>query len=131
MSDAFHKLTLETHKLKWEDDLPFSLDSNDIFFQDDALDEIEHVFLEPNLIHNRILEDTNLVIGEIGFGFGLNFLSTCKYWVKNSNNGLLTFFSIDHKVPTKTEIKRLFKKFEILSDLEDEFLNLSIRSIKG
>ena len=25
------------------------------------------------------------------------------------------------KVPTKTEIKRLFKKFEILSDLEDEF----------
>ena len=121
MSDAFHKLTLETHKLKWEDDLPFSLDSNDIFFQDDALDEIEHVFLEPNLIHNRILEDTNLVIGEIGFGFGLNFLSTCKSWVKNSNNGLLTFFSIDHKVPTKTEIKRLFKKFEILSDLEDEF----------
>ena len=121
MSDAFHKLTLETHKLKWEDDLPFSLDSNDIFFQDDALDEIEHVFLEPNLILERILEDTNLVIGEIGFGFGLNFLSTCKSWVKNSNNGLLTFCSIDHKVPTKTEIKRLFKKFAILSDLEDEF----------
>ena len=121
MSDAYHKLTLETHKLKWEDDLPFSLDSNDIFFQDDALDEIEHVFLEPNLILNRILEDTNLVIGEIGYGFGLNFLSTCKSWVKNSNNGLLTFLSIDHKVPTKTEIKRLFKKFEILSDLEDEF----------
>ena len=121
MSDAYHKLTLETHKLKWEDDLPFSLDSNDIFFQDDALDEIEHVFLEPNLILNRILEDTNLVIGEIGFGFGLNFLSTCKSWVKNSNNGLMTFFSIDHKVPTKTEIKRLFKKFEILRDLEDEF----------
>ena len=110
MSDAYHKLTLETHKLKWEDDLPFSLDSNDIFFQDDALDEIEHVFLKPNLILERILEDTNLVIGEIGFGFGLNFLSTCKSWVKNSNNGLLTFFSIDHKVPTKTEIKRLFKK---------------------
>jgi tRNA 5-methylaminomethyl-2-thiouridine biosynthesis bifunctional protein len=121
VSDAYHKLTLETHKLKWEDDLPFSLDSNDIFFQDDALDEIEHVFLKPNLILERILEDTNLVIGEIGFGFGLNFLSTCKSWVKNSNNGLLTFFSIDHKVPTKTEIKRLFKKFEILRDLEDEF----------
>ena len=121
MSDAYHKLTLETHKLKWEDDLPFSLDSNDIFFQDDALDEIEHVFLEPNLILNRISEDTNLAIGEVGFGFGLNFLSTCKSWVKNSNNGLLTFFSIDHKVPTKIEIKRLFKKFEILSDLEDEF----------
>ena len=121
MSDAFHKLTLETHKLKWENDLPFSLDSNDIFFQDDALDEIEHVFLEPNLILERISEDTNLVIGEIGFGFGLNFLSTCKSWLKNSNNGLLTFFSIDHKVPTKNEIKRLFKKFEVLRDLEDEF----------
>ena len=121
MSDAFHKLTLETHKLKWENDLPFSLDSNDIFFQDDALDEIEHVFLEPNLILERISEGTNLVIGEIGFGFGLNFLSTCKSWLKNSNNGLLTFFSIDHKVPTKNEIKRLFKKFEVLRDLEDEF----------
>ena len=121
MSDAFHKLTLETHKLKWENDLPFSLDSNDIFFQDDALDEIEHVFLEPNLILERISEDTNLVIGEIGFGFGLNFLSTCKSWLKNSNNGLLTFFSIDHKVPTKNEMKRLFKRFEVLRDLEDEF----------
>ena len=63
MSDAYHKLILETHKLKWEDDLPFSLDSNDIFFQDDALDEIEHVFIKPNLILERILEDTNLVIG--------------------------------------------------------------------
>ena len=121
VSDAFHKLTLETHQLKWENDLPFSLDSNDIFFQVDALDEIEHVFIEPNLILQRASKDTNLVIGEIGFGFGLNFLSTCKSWLKNSNNGLLTFISIDHKVPTQTEIKRLFKKFKILKDLEDEF----------
>ena len=78
VSDAFHKLTLETHQLKWENDLPFSLDSNDIFFQVDALDEIEHVFIKPNLILQRALKDTNLVIGEIGFGFGLNFLSTSK-----------------------------------------------------
>ena len=61
VSDAFHKLTLETHQLKWENDLPFSLDSNDIFFQDDALDEIAHVFLEPNLILNKKTNDGIIV----------------------------------------------------------------------
>mgnify|MGYP006265340359 CR=1 FL=1 len=82
MSDAFHKLTLETHQLKWENDLPFSLESNDIFFQVDALDEIEHVFIEPNLILQRASKDTNLVIGEIGFGFGLNFFQPVNLGLK-------------------------------------------------
>ena len=53
MSDAFKKLTLENHQLQWKDELPFSLDANDIFFQDEALNEIEHVFIKPNKIKHR------------------------------------------------------------------------------
>ena len=110
MSDAFKKLTLENHQLQWKDELPFSLDANDIFFQDEALNEIEHVFIKPNKIKHRSSVEKNLIVGEIGFGFGLNFLSTCQTWIQNSNEGLLTYLSIDHKIASHDEIKKLFKK---------------------
>ena len=123
MSDAFKKLTLENHQLQWKDELPFSLDANDIFFQDEALNEIEHVFIKPNEIKHRSSVEKNLIVGEIGFGFGLNFLSTCQTWIQNSNEGLLTYLSIDHKVASHDEIKKLFKKFNELSDLELTFFD--------
>jgi len=123
MSDAFKKLSLESHQLQWKDELPFSLDANDIFFQDEALNEIEHVFIKPNEIKHRSSVEKNLIVGEIGFGFGLNFLSTCQTWIQNSNEGLLTYFSIDHKVASHDEIKKLFKKFNELSDLELTFFD--------
>ena len=78
MSDAFKKLSLESHQLQWKDELPFSLDANDIFFQDEALNEIELVFIKPNKIKHRSSVEKNLIVGEIGFGLGLNFLSTCQ-----------------------------------------------------
>ena len=123
MSEAFKKLSLESHQLQWKDELPFSLDANDIFFQDEALNEIEHVFIKPNEIKHRSSVEKNLIVGEIGFGFGLNFLSTCQTWIQNSNEGLLTYFSIDHKVASHDEIKKLFKKFNELSDLELTFFD--------
>lgn len=123
MSDAFKKLSLESHQLQWKDELPFSLDANDIFFQDEALNEIEHVFIKPNEIKHRSSVEKNLIVGEIGFGFGLNFLSTCQTWIQNSNEGLLTYLSIDHKVASHDEIKKLFKKFNELSDLELTFFD--------
>ena len=123
MSDAFKKLTLENHQLQWKDELPFSLDANDIFFQDEALNEIEHVFIKPNEIKHRSSVEKNLIVGEIGFGFGLNFLSTCQTWIQNSNEGLLTYLSIDHKIASHDEIKKLFKKFNELKDLEMTFFD--------
>ena len=123
MSDAFKKLTLENHQLQWKDELPFSLDANDIFFQDEALNEIEHVFIKPNEIKHRSSVEKNLIVGEIGFGFGLNFLSTCQTWIQNSNEGLLTYLSIDHKTASHDEIKKLFKKFNELNDLEMTFFD--------
>ena len=123
MSDAFKKLALESHQLQWKDELPFSLDANDIFFQDEALNEIEHVFIKPNEIKHRSSVEKNLIVGEIGFGFGLNFLSTCQTWIQNSNEGLLTYLSIDHKIASHDEIKKLFKKFNELKDLEMTFFD--------
>ena len=123
MSDAFKKLTLESHQLQWKDELPFSLDANDIFFQDEALNEIEHVFIKPNEIKHRSSVEKNLIVGEIGFGFGLNFLSTCQTWIQNSNEGLLTYLSIDHKIASHDEIKKLFKKFNKLNDLKMTFFD--------
>lgn len=123
MSDAFKKLTLESHQLQWKDELPFSLDANDIFFQNDGLNEIEHVFIKPNEIKHRSSVEKNLIVGEIGFGFGLNFLSTCQTWIQNSNEGLLTYLSIDHKIASHDEIKKLFKKFNKLNDLEMTFFD--------
>ena len=63
------------------------------------IDECEHVFIDGNNLKNRFRDlspNSNFSIGEIGFGIGLNFLITCKAWLKyTEHNQVLEFYSFD------------------------------------
>ena len=109
----------------WKDNLPFSDKYQDIFFQDDAVAEINDVFINPNQLINRIQNDSRLHVGELGFGFGLNFFVTLKIWITNNKNSRihnLEYLTIDQAFPSKEQILKTIENFSELQDVCNIFL---------
>ena len=77
-------------EVNWKDGFPYSAEYQDRFFQDNAIEEIENIFIEPNKILERIKNGSHIHIGELGFGFGLNFFVTANFWLKNNPKVLNT-----------------------------------------
>jgi len=67
-----------TARLDWQDGQPYSTRYEDVYFsRDSGLDETRHVFLHHNALPDRFAAlpaGGRFVIGETGFGTGLNFL---------------------------------------------------------
>ena len=109
----------------WKDSLPYSNAYQDRFFQDDAVSEITNIFIEPNQLLARIKNDSQIHIGELGFGFGLNFLATAKFWLennKNLNSHILEYLAIDEALPTKAQILKIVDNFPELQEICNIFL---------
>ena len=106
--------------ISWKDGLPFSNIYKDRFFQDDAISEITNIFIEPNQLLERIKHDAQIRIGELGFGFGLNFLVTAKFWCennKNLNSHILEYIAIYEALPTKAQILKIIENFPELDEI--------------
>jgi len=87
-------------RLSWnENQQPFAVDFGDGYFsRENGLAETQHVFLEGNQLPKRwaSLPEKQFVIGETGFGTGLNFLSAWKLWRNIAPaNAQLTFISAE------------------------------------
>ncbi|MBD63537.1 MAG: hypothetical protein CMD68_05580 [Gammaproteobacteria bacterium] len=109
----------------WNDDFPVSIDYEDKYFQKNAILEIENVFIEPNYLNEKIQNGSKIHIGELGFGFGLNFFVTANYWKKNSkssNIDNLEYLSIDEAMPSKDQIERVIQNFPELKDICNSFM---------
>ena len=108
----------------WKDSLPHSNVYQDRFFQDDAVSEITNIFIEPNQLLSRIKNGSQIHIGELGFGFGLNFLVTAKFWLenKNLNSHILEYLAIDEALPTKAQILKIVDNFPELQKICNIFL---------
>lgn len=75
--------SIDNARIEWgEDGLPRSVDFGDVYFsRHDPMAETRHVFLEGNQLPSRFpLAHSPFVIAELGFGSGLNFLSTWQLW---------------------------------------------------
>ena len=110
----------------WKDSLPYSSAYQDRFFQDDAISEITNIFIEPNQLLERIKNGTSVHIGELGFGFGINFLVTAKFWLENNKNSdslNLEYLAIDEALPTKAQILKIINNFPELKEVSNIFLN--------
>tara|TARA_Y100001936_G_scaffold92285_2_gene90820 strand:+ start:1990 stop:3816 length:1827 start_codon:yes stop_codon:yes gene_type:complete len=111
--------------IKWKNGLPYSNEYQDRFFQDDAISEITNIFIEPNQLLYRIKNGSRIHIGELGFGFGINFFVTAKYWFenkKNFNSHNLEYLAIDESLPTKEQILRIIENFPQLEEICQLFL---------
>ena len=75
---------MSTAMIDWQDGQPFSSEYGDVYFsRDSGIDETRYVFLQQNYLRERwqaLKPAENFVIGETGFGTGLNFLCAWQLW---------------------------------------------------
>ena len=76
-----------------------------------AVAECNHVFIKGNNLNERfenLGENSKFYIGEIGFGIGINFLTTCKSWLNHAKqNQVLEFYSFDKYLFRLSDFKKL------------------------
>ncbi len=85
----------QTHPLEWRDGcVPVSARFDDPFYSlDDGLAETRHVFLGGNDLHTRFCPGFH--VAELGFGTGLNFLTTLAAFRQSGTPGILRFTSFE------------------------------------
>lgn len=105
----------------------YSEQFQDIYYSvDDGLQESRHVFVEPNEIRQRSASLPVLKVGELGFGTGLNFLSTWQAWkeaVGTRADRRLVFYSFEKYPLSREDVDRTFLMWPELEPMRKEFVN--------
>lgn len=105
---------------------PVSRRFNDVYFsRESGIDESRYVFIEQNQLTQRwrtFDPEGTFLIGETGFGTGLNFLTTWAHWnrFKPGPHARLHFFSVEKYPLTKYELANalaLWPELESLSSV--------------
>jgi tRNA U34 5-methylaminomethyl-2-thiouridine-forming methyltransferase MnmC len=111
MTDPVHEVPhpSASQPLEWRDgDMPYSQVFGDHFYcQTDGRLECGHVFMDGNGLPARWQGRDNFLIGELGFGTGLNFCETWRQWKLHRTAGTkLHFMSFELYPMRATDIDR-------------------------
>lgn len=122
--------------LSWkENQTPVSEQFGDIYFSpENGLEETKHVFIEGNNLTQRWSDPklrTSFSILELGFGTGLNFLTTWKEYSEHKNRFRLHYISIEKFPLNKDEISKALSVFPELQKIQEEFLSSYENLIPG
>ncbi|MBC8996201.1 bifunctional tRNA (5-methylaminomethyl-2-thiouridine)(34)-methyltransferase MnmD/FAD-dependent 5-carboxymethylaminomethyl-2-thiouridine(34) oxidoreductase MnmC [Pseudomonas sp. N40(2020)] len=115
-------------QLDWDDQgRPRSRVFDDVYFSDKSgLDETRYVFLEQNRLAERFAalpENGRLVIGETGFGTGLNFLCAWQLFEQHAVAGSrLHFVSVEKYPLSPADLQRALALWPELKPLADQLL---------
>lgn len=106
---------------------PISKHYGDMYFSiADGLAETRYVFLEKNRLAKRFKQLKNgehFIIGETGFGTGLNFLCTWEYWLQYAPVDTHCHFISTEKYPlTYQELKQSLQLWPSLQTLANDLL---------
>lgn len=113
------------------DNMPFSLQFNDIYFStDDGLAESHYVFLQGNQLYARWQQHTqaHFVIAESGFGSGLNFFACIQLFrqfrAKHPTHSLqrLYFISFEKYPLTPQQLQQAHLAFPELAQLSSRLI---------
>src|SRR5262245_13225864 len=117
----------DTQLLDWQDGQPVSRLYGDVFFsRTSGIDETRHVFLAQNRLAERwrALDARNFIIGETGFGTGLNFLCAWQLWQECAPvDAWLHFFSIEKHPLRAEELRAALALWPQLAAQRDELLD--------
>ncbi|QXI10400.1 bifunctional tRNA (5-methylaminomethyl-2-thiouridine)(34)-methyltransferase MnmD/FAD-dependent 5-carboxymethylaminomethyl-2-thiouridine(34) oxidoreductase MnmC [Pseudomonas zeae] len=122
------KPVLPHAQLDWDDHgRPRSRVFDDVYFSDQSgLEETRYVFLEQNRLAERFAAlpaDGRLVIGETGFGTGLNFLCAWQLFERHAMAGArLHFVSVEKYPLSPADLKRALALWPELKPLADQLL---------
>jgi tRNA 5-methylaminomethyl-2-thiouridine biosynthesis bifunctional protein len=105
-------MTIAYTKLRWDEKgLPHSVDFNDKYFcEDNGYEESQYIFSGGNNLKERfsgLLKDETFVIGETGFGTGLNFLCAWELFESTApSQAKLHYISLDQFPLSPDDLKR-------------------------
>lgn len=122
------KAVLPHAQLDWDDQgRPRSRVFDDVYFSDQSgLEETRYVFLEQNRLAERfaaLSADGHLVIGETGFGTGLNFLCAWQLFEQHAVAGArLHFVSVEKYPLSPADLQRALALWPELKPLADQLL---------
>lgn len=110
---------MEQPELQWRGgSVPISTRFDDPYFSlAGGLDETRHVFLAGNDLPARFRD--GFAIAELGFGTGLNFLTTLAAWKAARIPGRLSFTSFEAYPMTREDMARALSAFPELAPLTD------------
>lgn len=115
-------------QLDWDDQgRPRSRVFDDVYFSDQSgLDETRYVFLEQNRLAERfaaLSSGGRLVIGETGFGTGLNFLCAWQLFEQHAvADARLHFVSVEKYPLSPADLQRALALWPELKPLADQLL---------
>ncbi len=122
--------SLHHARLDWnEAGTPVSSDFGDVYFSNDnGLSETRYVFLQQNQLPARFShhDGDTFVIGETGFGTGLNFLATMKAFLEQtsqSGNALRLHFISFEKYPlTRGDLRKALDAWPELAHFSQDLV---------
>ncbi len=114
-------------QLHWNNETPEAIDFDDIYFsRDDGLAESRHIFLSGNHLRERwqqLPPQATFVIGETGFGTGLNFLLASQLWLETTSPDTTLFFISTELHPlTLNDLQHALSHWQELAPLTDQLL---------
>lgn len=109
-------------RLQWQESTPLATDFDDPYFsRDDGAAESQYVFLAGNDLSRRFAElgdDGRFVIGETGFGTGLNLLLAARLFQRHASAGArLELISAEKHPLRRADLARALSHWPALSDL--------------
>ncbi|MGN2411886.1 bifunctional tRNA (5-methylaminomethyl-2-thiouridine)(34)-methyltransferase MnmD/FAD-dependent 5-carboxymethylaminomethyl-2-thiouridine(34) oxidoreductase MnmC [Pseudomonas syringae] len=131
-------MTITRHaQIDWDEHgNPRSRDFSDVYFSTESgLDETRHVFLVQNDLHRRFTElpvGGRLIIGETGFGTGLNFLCAWQLFEACAPAGArLHFVSVEKYPLSRTDLQRALALWPELSTFAQALLDQYVAVHEG
>ena len=115
--------------LVWDDEgQPFSHRFDDVYFSKlSGIDESRYVFIEHNNLAERwstLAPHAQFVIGETGFGTGLNFLTAWETWCRTAPpTSCLHFVSVEKYPLSRDQLKRALGLWPQLAELANELVD--------
>lgn len=109
-----HMLTVQHAQLNFNPSgIPYASDYQDTYFsQAGAIEECKHVFIQGNQLPQR-WSQKNFTIAELGFGCGINFLTTASEWLKQAQpNSQLHFISFEKHPVKREDLKKIHTLLE-------------------
>ncbi len=114
--------------MEWISDEPFSATYKDLYFsKNQAIEEANFVYIQGNNLPSRWEglkknEDFNIV--ELGFGAGINFLTTLREWSKNSkSHNWLNYLSIENNPLSLADFKKIHEKYSELDSFSNKLMD--------
>lgn len=131
------KPVLPHAQLDWDDQgRPYSRVFDDVYFSDQSgLDETRYVFIEQNRLAERfsaLPEGGRLVIGETGFGTGLNFLCAWQVFEQHAAaSARLHFVSVEKYPLSPDDLQRALALWPELKVFADQLLEQYVAIHQG